>query len=140
MKRDFIRTYLRDNFHAERWTTDKVLDEYNITDNSAFMELASNNSHAGIYMDNDLPANATYVNINPEYRNLYNAILVAEMNLYSTSPKKTRPWGFLCIDTISGKFSEADAWLANSISKELMRSMQGIVEDQGLEALHQISR
>lgn len=123
----YIRTYLRDSCHPERWLTDANIQNYRLEDNSAFAKLTSDRSSADFYIDNDLANNTGYVNINPSHADLYNAILVVQFKVHNAAYPGDMPWGFLCIDTLSGRFSEQDARLASYISKELMTSMQNIM-------------
>lgn len=117
-----VRTFIRDSAsYSGRRSSDKSICEYPYYENTAFKSILSPDSPNSIYVSDDLLSEKTYINLNPNWNNYYNATLVCPIRI-SLIPEKEMAIneysvvGFICIDNMKGR-------LDNEICTQLLSSV-----------------
>lgn len=102
-----VRTFMRDSSsYRERKNSDKTMYSYPYYENTAFKDILSDNYNISYYVSDDLSSESTYLNINQNWKEYYNATLVCPIRVeVNTSPDGDLEYsipGFICIDNMDG--------------------------------------
>jgi hypothetical protein len=99
-----VKTLVRDSIsYRERSLVDAKIPQYDYRENTAFKRIINSNYTDSYYICNDLSHEPGYINLNPEWKNYYNAALVVPIRI-AISKEKYSVIGFLCIDNYKGGF------------------------------------
>lgn len=112
-----IKTYYRDPIsYAERKRNDKKRQLQPFTSNTAIETILDEGNDFDFFFDNDLNSRAHYMNLNPDWKNFYNATIVVPIKHESSDVKESLPIGFLCVDSLEGQFDKKSYKILASIS------------------------
>jgi len=122
-----VSTLMRDTrSFRERKANDGLYNEpFPWYENTAFKKILGNNVPDSFYVSDDLKNEQSYVNINCNWKNFYNATLVAPIRLNLSDLNHEEDMdanviGFLCIDNFKGGFtSKASIEIMASIADSL---------------------
>lgn len=107
-----VRTFMRDSSsYRERKNSDKTMYSYPYYENSAFKDILSDNNNISYYVSDNLSNETTYINVNQNWKEYYNATLVCpirvEVNVSEDGDLEYSIPGFLCIDNMNGNLNNA---------------------------------
>lgn len=103
-----LRTFMRDSgSYRERKSSDKSIFEYPYYENTAFKTILAPETPDSYYASDDLSAEKTYINMNSNWNDAYNATLVCpiRMELVTETESEFNEYsvlGFVCIDNMKG--------------------------------------
>ena len=94
--------------------------------NSAFRELQCSRKFT-YYLSNNLTADRTYENVNPDWKDHYNAVLVASIrsNIFDHT-RSADIMGFLCVDNFHGGFTTLGGVALSSFAHDLFNAISSV--------------
>ena len=110
-----VRTFMRDSgSYRERKSSDKAIYEYPYHENSAFKTILAPDTPNSYYVSDDLSKERTYINMNPNWNQYYNATLVCPIRIEILEEEESENYkysvlGFICVDNQKGGLNNRTA-------------------------------